>query len=252
MLAEIAGYSGLSETQFLICTAAILTAGLVRGFTGFGLSAVVMASVVAIVPPVELIPICYVLEAAASVALFRGSFKSANWKMAAALAVGSATGVPIGLAVTTYIPVDASRLTALCLVLVLTGAQLFKFAPPGLGGRYGALIAGLFAGIATGLASVGGLVVALYVLSRKIEPEVMRSSLILYLLIGMVTTLVSLLYYELMTVQTLQRGSVFIPVVLLGVFLGAKLFSPKLAPYYKRACLTLLICLSAAGVIRLL
>ncbi|QDG79007.1 sulfite exporter TauE/SafE family protein [Labrenzia sp. PHM005] len=252
MLMDIIALTGLTGTQFWICTAVVFTAGLVRGFSGFGLSAVVMAGIVTIIPPVDLIPVCYVLEAAASLALLRGNIRSADWTLVLQLALGSAIGVPIGLAATTYVAPETSKMIALLLVLTLTGAQLLKLVPPGFGGRYGTPAAGLLAGIVTGLASVGGLVVALYVLSRKTEPQVMRSSLIIFLLAGMVTTLMSLLYYELMTAQALQRGTVFVPVVLLGVFFGSILFSPKFAPYYKRACLTLLLCLSAVGVSRLL
>lgn len=252
MLSSIIEFSGLTDTQFWICAVAGFAAGLVRGFAGFGLSAVVMAGVVTIIPPVELIPVCYVLEGAASLAMFRGNFRSADWKMVLVLAASSTAGVPIGLAATTYFDPATSQLVALFLILALTVAQLFKIVPPGFGGRFGTPFAGILAGIATGLASVGGLVVALYVLSRKVEPSVMRSSLVIYLMVGMVTTLVSLLYYDLMTVQTLQRGSIFIPLVLFGVFLGSMLFSPRFSPYYKRVCLALLICLSAAGVFRLL
>lgn len=252
MLTDLIGYSGLPATQFWFCAAAVFTAGLVRGFTGFGLSAVIMATIVTIIPPIELIPVCYMLEAAASLALLRGNIRSADWALVLFLAAGSAAGVPIGLAATTCIAPDTSKLIALLLVLTLTAAQLLKAVPPGFGGRFGTPVAGLLAGVVTGLASVGGLVVALYVLSRKTGPDVMRSSLIVFLLLGMVTTLASLLYYDLMTAQAMQRGAIFGPLVLAGVFFGAMLFSPKFAPYYKRACLTLLICLSAVGVSRLL
>ena len=37
-------------------------AGLIRGFTGFGLSAFVMSLALSIIPPLELIPICWCME----------------------------------------------------------------------------------------------------------------------------------------------------------------------------------------------
>ncbi|WP_289032675.1 sulfite exporter TauE/SafE family protein [uncultured Roseibium sp.] len=251
MLTEVAGYAGLTQPQFLICSAAIFCAGLVRGFSGFGLSAILMAGIVVLIPPVELIPLCYLLEAAASIALFRGNLRSADWKMVWTLAITSAIGVPIGLAITTNVPTEHSKTIALGLVLVLTFGQLFKFIPPGFGGRAGLPVAGLLAGIVTGLASVGGLVVALYVLSRRTEAYVMRSSLIIFLFIGIFTTLASLLSYDLMSQETLQRGVIFVPIVLSGVFFGTRLFSPTLAPHYKKVCLLLLVCLSIVGLIRL-
>ncbi|MEJ8473420.1 sulfite exporter TauE/SafE family protein [Roseibium algae] len=252
MLTEIATFTGMPMSQFLLCAAAVFCAGLVRGFSGFGLSAILMASIVVVVPPVELIPLCFLLEAAASLALFRGGSRSADWKLIWTLVIASAIGVPIGLAITTNLASAYSKIIALTLVLGLTMAQLFKLIPPGAGGRIGLPIAGFLAGLATGLASVGGLVVALYVLSRKSEAHVMRGSLIMFLFISMITTFASLLYYGLITEMTLRRGAIFAPTVLAGVFLGAKLFSPALAPHYKKVCLVLLMTLSTVGLIRLL
>jgi hypothetical protein len=69
----------------LIC----FIAGLVRGFSGFALSAMVMASGALILPPVQLIPVCWWLEMTASLFMLRGGWRQANRKVALGLAVGS-------------------------------------------------------------------------------------------------------------------------------------------------------------------
>jgi len=56
----------LSQTEFLLLAAICFCAGLVRGFTGFALSAIVMASAALILSPIALIPICWWLELVAS------------------------------------------------------------------------------------------------------------------------------------------------------------------------------------------
>ena len=55
----------LTEIQFIYCISAIFLAGIVRGFSGFALSAIVVASMAGILPTVELIPMVLVLEAIA-------------------------------------------------------------------------------------------------------------------------------------------------------------------------------------------
>ncbi|MBT7906218.1 MAG: sulfite exporter TauE/SafE family protein, partial [Marinovum sp.] len=52
----------LSENQVWVVALVCLLAGIVRGFSGFALSALVMASAALIIPPVELIPVCWWLE----------------------------------------------------------------------------------------------------------------------------------------------------------------------------------------------
>ena len=85
----------------LICFAA----GLVRGFSGFALSAVAMASAASFIPPVELIPLCWWLEIAASALLIRGNWQNAQKKTVLRLSIGTLIGLPLGLLLTTNVPV---------------------------------------------------------------------------------------------------------------------------------------------------
>lgn len=249
MITTLTQLTGLPQTDLMIVVAAVFMAGLIRGFAGFGLSAIVMASVAIIIPPIELIPMCYLLEGAASLAMFRGGIANANMSIVWALVVCSAIGVPIGLFATTNIDIELSRKLALTLILSLTLAQFFRLRPRILSTRKGLYLSGVTAGIATGLASVGGMVIALYVLASEAPPRQMRASLVMYLCIGMVTSLVYLIGYDVMSMQAVWRGVLLSPVVLLGVFLGIWLFRPAYEHLYKVACLTLLTLLSAVGLI---
>ncbi|MFT7522369.1 MAG: putative membrane protein YfcA, partial [Candidatus Paceibacteria bacterium] len=169
----LASLTNLSPTEFWIVVLAVFSAGAVRGFAGFALSAILMASVVVILPPVDLIPLAFLLESAASLAMFRGGAKDADMSVVWVLAIGSIIGVPIGLYATVTISPDISKLVALIIVLSLALAQLFRLVPASMGNRAGLAVSGIVAGIVTGLASVGGMVVALYVLSSKAEAKTM-------------------------------------------------------------------------------
>lgn len=239
---------GLSPQEITIVVLAVFAAGLVRGFAGFALSAILMASVVVIIPPVELIPVCYLLEAAASIAMFRGGYKDADMGLVWGLAVGSALGVPIGLLATTTLDIEISKLIALLVILSLTAAQLIRVRPAFLTGKPGLYGSGISAGIVTGLASVGGMVVALYVLSSQADAKKIRASLVMFLFIGMFTSLAYLLLFGVMNDQAFWRGILLMPIVLLGVGLGSLLFRPSLTHLYKRVCLWLLVSLCIAGI----
>lgn len=252
MVFSLGEYTGLGSDQFLICATAVFLAGLVRGFAGFALSAILMASIVVIIPPVELIPVAYILEGVASIAMFRGGIRDADMSMVWVLAIGSAIGAPIGLYATTSISPEISKLVALIVVMSLTFAQLFRFSPKFLNSKSGLYGTGVFAGIVTGLASVGGMVVALYVLSSNASARTIRGSLVMFLFIGMFTSLIYLLLYGVMDAQAVRRGLVFSPVLLIGVYMGTFMFRPSLAVFYKQFCLVLLIALSALGLMRMI
>ena len=136
---------------------AVFAAGLVRGFSGFALSALVMASAALILPPVQLIPICWWLELAASVLMARGGWQEADRKIVWGLVITSAIGTPIGLALTTNIDAETSKLVALCVIIALAALLLGRIRIPGLETRAGLYASGLMAGVVTGLASVGGI-----------------------------------------------------------------------------------------------
>ena len=252
MIETLANMTELAPGELILCTGAIFVAAIVRGFAGFALSALIMASVVTILPPVELIPVCFLLEATASLMMFRGGIKEADMRIVWGLAISSAVGSPIGLYATTTLPVDTSKLIALTLLIVLAALQLFKVRIPLLATRPGLYFSGLTAGIATGLASIGGMVVALYVLSQEKAARTMRASLVMFLAITMFTTLIYLLYYEVLDMMAARRGLVFAPVVIAGVLAGSWLFRPSLEGFYRRFCLVLLLSLAGVSLVRAL
>ena len=53
------GTLALTSSDILFLISICFFAGLIRGFTGFGLSAFVMSLALSIIPPLELIPICW-------------------------------------------------------------------------------------------------------------------------------------------------------------------------------------------------
>ncbi len=233
-----------------IAALAVFAAGMVRGFAGFALSAVMMASLVVLIPPVSLIPVCYLLEGVASAVMLRGGITHADRRIAWGLALTSALGVPIGLFATSNIDADLSKTLALGLLLTLAAAQLLKFRPRFLATAKGLYLSGLTAGIATGLASVGGMVVALYVLSSGVDAKRMRASLVLYLALGMFSSGIYLFYFDMLNALAMWRALALAPIMLLGLACGTLLFRPRFVHLYKFSCLALLSTLCLLGLVR--
>jgi len=68
----LADLTNLTGTELMLLCGITFLAAMVRGFSGFGLSAVVMAAAVFILPPLALIPMLWFLEMAGSLAMFKG------------------------------------------------------------------------------------------------------------------------------------------------------------------------------------
>jgi len=251
MIDQWLSLTDLTPTQMMICVGVVFIAGMVRGFSGFALSALIMASLAIMIPPVELIMVCWMLELSASLLMVRGGFRDADMKIALVLALGSAIGAPIGLYLTNTLPITTSKMIALCLILFLALLQLLKVRATFLATGPGLMISGLTAGIATGLASVGGMVVALYVLAREAPAKIMRASLVVYLFLGSFTGFIYLYLYGMVTTEAVSRGATLILPCVLGVVVGKAIFRPQLEKYYKPFCLLLLAGLASMGLVRL-
>ena len=252
MLEDIQTLTQLTSNQMVFCAGVVFVAGMVRGFSGFALSAIVMASAALILPPIELIPICYVLEATASLIMFRGGLRDADMKIVWGLSIGSVIGFPMGLYATTALPVETSKLVVLCIILGLAIALLLRASPKFLTRTSGLYASGVTAGVVTGLAHVGGMVVALYVLAREAPVRTMRASLVMFLVITTVTTLVYLFGFGVMNKLAIIRALLLAPFVTVGVLVGSAMFRPSLEAAYKKFCLGLLIFLAFSGLLRLM
>jgi uncharacterized membrane protein YfcA len=180
----------------------------------------------------------------------RGSWQEADRGLVFGLVISSAIGTPVGLYLTTTLPVDTSKTIVLILVLVLALLLLAKVRFAFLATKPGLYLAGLVAGIIGGLAAVAGMVVALYVLSQDAGARKMRAALVLYLFITLATSLVYQIYFDVMTWTAIQRSAVFAIPTFAGVWLGQRFFVPKLEKYYRPFCLTLLTGLALAGLVR--
>jgi len=94
------------------------------------------------------------------------------------------------------------------------------------------------------------MVVALYVLSQDAKAAKMRAALVLYLFVSLLISVVYYLLAGIMDGQALARGTALALFAAAGVFVGQRLFTERLAPYYRPFCLSLLMGLACFGLIK--
>ena len=245
------GTLALNNSDLLILILICFFAGLIRGFSGFGLSAFVMSLALTIIPPIELIPVCWWMEFVASVFMIRNGWKDSDKKISIILWLGAVFGLPVGIALTTILDFQTSKIVALVLILILALILLRNFKIQFLSTSVGTISSGVFAGVATGLASIGGMIVAIYVLVSQNTARRVRASIVLYIFLNSVTTFIFLILFDVMDHKAFVRGVLLAVPSSIGVVLGSILFMQKLEKYYRPFSLGLLISFSLVGLIRL-
>ena len=147
-----------------------LGAGVVRGFAGFGYSALCVAGLALFVAPATVVPAVLALEILASVSLMRGSLADADRDWLRPLLVGNLLFVPVGILVLVLLPETLLRLLVGAALLVsAVGLRLAsrRVIPSTRALRIGA---GVASGLLHGIAASGGGVAAMLMAAARLPP----------------------------------------------------------------------------------
>ena len=236
----------------------MFAAGIVRGFAGFGFSALCVAGLSLFASPAQVVPPIFVLEVLASLTLLRGAIKDADWPWLSWLALGNALFIPLGVALLAYVPETPLRLligALLLLAAVLLRSGFSLALAPTRGVR---LVTGLVSGFVNGVAAIGGIAVAVLLSTAQMAPAAMRATMIVLFLF---TDLYALAWagivsagrdtgVELLGAEALRWALWLAPAMLLGIWVGQRSFAGVAPAQFRRQVLNLLIVIATASVVR--
>ncbi|HTW70015.1 MAG TPA: sulfite exporter TauE/SafE family protein [Acetobacteraceae bacterium] len=226
----------------------VFVASVIRGFTGFafGLSAVPLLTLA--LPPTKVVPFVTVLQVLVGLVGLRATWRRANWRVILTLAPGLIAGVPLGLLALTRLPANHARL-AIGVLIALSVVVLWRRVrlPPRPSFAV-TFAAGLASGTMSGLASMGGAPVVVYLLALSTDAVVVRATAIVYFLFAASVTAISMALRGLIDREVLLWSAASIPVLLAGSWLGGLVFE-RAGPAYHRISAMLILSLLAAALI---
>lgn len=225
---------------------ACLVAGFVRGYSGFGFSALLIAASSLVTSPLNFVAVVVILETAMSIHAAKGAGPDIDWRRVGWLLGGAALGLPLGLWILTGISENAARglisgyVLLMCVVL-LAGWRL--------AGEVRGFPNGV-AGVVSGLANapgMGGLPIAAFFAAQPMPAAVFRATLIAYF--PLLDLYSAPLYWlaGLVSWDTLWAALIALPVTLLGNWLGGRHFFDTDPKDFRRFAILLLAGLAAMG-----
>ena len=235
---------------FSLCV--VFAAGMVRGFAGFGFSAVTVAGMSLVVSPAMVVPALFILEILASLSQLRSVARDIDMSWFKWLALGILLATPLGLVLLAWLPETQLRL--LIGVLLLVAALLLR------SGRHAALAptppmkfaAGLASGFITGVAAIGGIALAVLLSATRMVPATLRATLIALILFSDVVALAGASLIpssasatgHLFGSNTLKWALWLAPAMLAGIVIGHRSFSGVSQEKFRSHVLNLLIVLA--------
>jgi hypothetical protein len=231
---------------------AILLAGLVRGYSGFGFSMIAVLSLSLVLPPVEVVPSILILEVAASFWLLPKVWKDVDWPSLSWILLGVLVGTPLGVYLLATVSEGLMRISISVVVIVLVILLWLGFGLKKMPGRLATSIIGLVSGVLNGGAAIGGPPVVIFYFSSPKAVAVGRASLIALFLATDVIALGNCLVQGLIKTNTAVLTAVFLLPLVIGVTLGSRAFIKTEEKTFRLRVLQLLLVLSVASLVRAL
>lgn len=234
----------------IVALAAVLTAAVIRGYSGFGFAMVAVTGMSLVMPPALVVPVVLLLEVVASIQLLPQVWRDIGWVSLRCLFAGSVAAIPLGVFLLASLPETPMRVGISILVLATAILLARGFALKRMPGCKFTLWVGVLCGVFNGAAAIGGPPAILFYLSSPAGVKVSRASIIVYFLGIDLVTLAMAAYRQLVTVQTLYLAAACLIPLIAGIALGSRVFQRIDQALFRRNVLYLLIALASAGLLR--
>jgi len=241
------GFGGYSSAALLFLAASALTAGLARGFSGFGGALIFVPLASAAIGPRLAAPLLLIIDAVAAAGLIPNAWRYAARRDVGVMGLGAAIGVPLGAWLLTRADPLAVRwglavaVTVLLLVLISGWryhGRRTPFVTVGVGG---------LAGLLSGSAQIGGPPVVAFWLSSALSAEVVRANIVLYFAISTVFSGAAYLAGGLITQSVLVLALFIGPTYGLGIYVGSRLFGLASEASFRWICYGLIAIAAAVS-----
>ena len=230
--------------------AVVLLAGIVRGFAGFGFSALTVAGLSLLFSPAQVVPVAFVLEVLASLTLIPSVWRQIDWGWLRPLLVGNALAIPLGVRLLAVVPEAPLRATVSIVIFAAAMLLLSGWRAPFVDTSPMRLATGCVSGVLNGLAAIGGMAVAVMLFATSITGVAARATLIA---LFFATDLYSLAWAGgnglLSSSLLLWIGWLFVP-MLAGIWIGSRHFLKVDEAGFRRGVLRVLATIAALGLAR--
>ena len=226
--------SQILETNGLIwLVAAFATAGVVRGFTGFGTAMIVVPIGAMFLSVAEMVFLLTVTGLATSATLFPKAWPKAEKTDILVLCLGAVITMPLGVSLLVVLDDATLRWAVIAVIVTLLACLLTGWRYSGSLGRTGLALVGASAGIVGGASGLTGPVVILFYLAGRGAVETIRANTILFLGFIDFAIVANLVWRDLANWTLFGLVVVMSVPYVLTTLIGQRFFDPKLDRVYR-------------------
>lgn len=229
----------------------LVGAAYVRGYSGFGFSAIFIASAALLTNPLPLIPVVFACEMLMTVFQARGIRGHIDWPRVGAMLVGAAIVLPVSVWIILSLGDVQVRMVVSLIVLVMSLVLLSGWTLARLIKTPGNVAIGIVSGLCNA-AGIGGLPAAAAMTAQPIPAARFRASMIVFLTGLDLMTFPLLWAGGLVTWDTAVGIVLAFPLLGLGIWLGGRRFGAASPEGFRTFAISLLLILAVLGLLRTL
>ena len=241
---EMFGISGLHVVFLMLI---FFVAGIARGYSGFGLSAVAITAGSLFMEPVKIVPILYILEIVASIHMLRSVIKDVDKMLLIYGLLGCAVGMPIGQELLLYLPGSSTKIALYSIVVISTLFLHSGQTIPLTINRTFCLGIGLIIGVGSGLAAIGGVAAIIILLAVNYDVIKARATMVIIFFAMYVYGMIVGSMNGIVTIVSLKLSVLFLIPLIAGLILGQKSFLVTTKEQFLKFLLAFLTAISVVG-----
>lgn len=242
--------SGLNGGELLALSIVILAASVIRGYAGFGFSAIVVAGVSLFLPTREVVPLVLLLEVSASLQMARNVWQDVSWRMVFSILAGSLLFIPLGQYVLLWVAIEPMRVIAAILLLTAVIITATGRSFPVRNGPRGWILIGTLSGFMNGLLAMGGMWAIIFLLGSGNRVATLRASLVALFFATDSYAALTGAGQGLINYTILVRFIWVLPALFLGIWLGSRKFEGSNPDTYRKVVLIVLASLAVVLLIK--
>tara|TARA_B100000676_G_C18072507_1_gene845286 strand:- start:518 stop:1270 length:753 start_codon:yes stop_codon:yes gene_type:complete len=220
---------------------AIFIGGLSRGFAGFGAALIIVPALTLVYGPVPAVVIMSLIEVPGALQLARTAARDADWNNLAPLCFAAAVTIPIGAWALAVLDVTLIRQSIAGIVIVFgamiaTGWHYNGEVTTGLSAAIGAV-----SGFCSGIASLGGPPVVMFLIAQGSNASQTRAGIIAYFAFATALRLAIFAIFGLLSVDALLLSLLLSPVYMCGIWVGKRTFRGISETVFRRFVVALVL-----------
>jgi uncharacterized membrane protein YfcA len=233
-----ASLAELMVFTFLTALTGIFLASVLRGFTGFGFGLAAVPLLSLVLPPAQVVPFVVLLQVIVGAGGLRAAMHQTDWRSIRGLVI-----------LTAFLPntvrLAIGLIIAASVVLLWRGARL----PPRPSGVV-TMAVGMLSGVISGLASMGGPPVVVYLIAVGNGAAAVRATSIVYFMLSGLTSAAAMAYRGMIDQEILLWTLAAIPAAYGGNWIGTWAFHKAKPHHHRMTALIVLSMLAAVLIVR--